>query len=131
MQRPPSPCSPDRGCRRCGPALSSTSVAENWTTLRELLLPEAPKRGRAIESALRDAIRDGRLQPGARLPSSRDLAGQLGVARGTITAAYTQLVSEGYLLARHGSGTTVASLGTEEHPSPHQPGTPAWRLDLR
>jgi GntR family transcriptional regulator / MocR family aminotransferase len=106
-------------------------MAENWTTLRELLLPEAPKRGRAIETALRDAIRDGRLLPGARLPSSRDLAGQLKVARGTITAAYAQLVAEGYLLARHGSGTTVASLGTEEHPPPQRPDTPAWRLDLR
>ncbi len=106
-------------------------MAENWTTLRELLLPEAPKRGRAIESALRDAIRDGRLQPEARLPSSRDLAGQLGVARGTITAAYAQLVAEGYLLARHGSGTTVAAIdpgGRDAGPSAAQP---AWRIDLR
>ncbi|CAM4067459.1 PLP-dependent aminotransferase family protein [Kibdelosporangium persicum] len=105
-------------------------MADNWTTLRELLLPDGPKRGRAIESALREAVRDGRLQPGARLPSSRDLAGQLGVARGTITAAYAQLVAEGYLLAKHGSGTTVAAVSPSEtggEPAKPEP----WRLDLR
>ncbi|ALG06599.1 PLP-dependent aminotransferase family protein [Kibdelosporangium phytohabitans] len=105
-------------------------MAANWTTLRELLLPDGPKRGRAIESSLRDAIRDGRLQPGARLPSSRDLAGQLGVARGTITAAYTQLVAEGYLLAKHGSGTTVATVGAVETCDALEKNR-QWRLDLR
>ena len=40
---------------------------------------------------------DGRLPAGTRLPSSRDLAAQLGVARGTVTLAYTQLAAEGYL----------------------------------
>ncbi|MET0134793.1 MAG: PLP-dependent aminotransferase family protein [Kibdelosporangium sp.] len=106
-------------------------MATNWTTLRELLLPDGPRRGRAIETALRDAIRDGRLAPGARLPSSRDLAGQLDVARGTITAAYAQLVAEGYLLARHGSGTTVASITPDPAPPIAAGGRPQWRLDLR
>ncbi|MFC0114399.1 MocR-like pyridoxine biosynthesis transcription factor PdxR [Kibdelosporangium aridum] len=105
-------------------------MAANWTTLRELLLPDGPRRGRAIESSLREAIRDGRLSPGTRLPSSRDLAGQLGVARGTITAAYTQLVAEGYLLAKHGSGTVVATISHDE-PSTQLEKTPTWRLDLR
>ncbi|MCE7008582.1 PLP-dependent aminotransferase family protein [Kibdelosporangium philippinense] len=105
-------------------------MAANWTTLRELLLPDGPQRGRAIESALREAIRDGRLSPGTRLPSSRDLAGQLGVARGTITAAYTQLVAEGYLLARHGSGTVVATIESGE-PRAQLAQKPTWRLDLR
>jgi GntR family transcriptional regulator/MocR family aminotransferase len=106
-------------------------MADNWTTLRELLLPDGPKRGRAIESALRDAIRDGRLSPGLRLPSSRDLAGQLGVARGTITAAYAQLVAEGYLLARHGSGTTVASIGPGSLGAESSAAGRSWRIDLR
>jgi GntR family transcriptional regulator / MocR family aminotransferase len=106
-------------------------MVDNWTTLRELLLPDGPQRGRAIESALREAIRDGRLRPGARLPSSRDLAGQLGVARGTITAAYAQLVAEGYLLARHGSGTTVAPIGSNDLAAVQARGKPSWRLDLR
>lgn len=70
-------------------------MADNWTTLRELLLPagSAGGRGRTVESALRGAIRDGQLAPGLRLPSSRDLAAQLGVARGTVTAAYGQLTA--------------------------------------
>src|SRR5690349_1983876 len=109
-------------------------MTDNWTTLRELLLPAAQSggRGRAVEAALRTAIRDGQLAPGLRLPSSRDLAAQLGVARGTVTAAYGQLTAEGYLTARRGSGTSVASsLG-----GPAAPGTPApaartWRYDLR
>ncbi|MFC7613004.1 GntR family transcriptional regulator [Actinokineospora soli] len=63
-----------------------------------------------MEAALRAAIRDGTLAAGTRLPSSRDLAGQLGVARGTVTAAYAQLVAEGYLTAKRGSGTTVAAV---------------------
>jgi GntR family transcriptional regulator/MocR family aminotransferase len=106
-------------------------MASDWTTLRELLLPDGPRRGRAIESGLREAIRDGRLRPGTRLPSSRDLAGQLRVARGTITAAYAQLVAEGYLLARHGSGTTVASVDPGTLAAVSSASRPSWRLDLR
>jgi GntR family transcriptional regulator / MocR family aminotransferase len=63
-----------------------------------------------LEQALRAAIRDGRLAPGARLPATRVLAGELGVARGTVTAAYDQLVAEGYLSARRGAGTVVAEV---------------------
>ncbi|GAB3871430.1 PLP-dependent aminotransferase family protein [Kibdelosporangium lantanae] len=106
-------------------------MPENWTTLRELLLPDGPRRGRAIEAALREAVREGRLMPGTRLPSSRDLAGQLGVARGTITAAYAQLVAEGYLIARHGSGTTVAPIDCDLEPPKWTVTTDSWRLDLR
>ncbi|NRQ31831.1 PLP-dependent aminotransferase family protein [Nonomuraea sp. NN258] len=81
-----------------------------WTTLRELLLPDlhGERRTRGLERALREAVRDGRIHGGTRLPASRDLAGQLGLARGTVTAAYAQLVAEGYLVARRGSGTWVA-----------------------
>jgi len=50
----------------------------------------------------------GRLRPGARLPSSRMLAGELGVARNTVLLALEQLMSEGYVDARHGSGTYVS-----------------------
>jgi GntR family transcriptional regulator / MocR family aminotransferase len=113
-------------------------MAGEWTTLRELLLPAAAatvrgRHGRGVESALRQAIRDGQLAPGTRLPSSRDLAGQLGVARGTVTAAYSQLVAEGYLSGRRGSGTTVASdLGcTSPEPKPDSLPEPRWRFDLR
>ncbi|MFJ4202151.1 PLP-dependent aminotransferase family protein [Streptomyces sviceus] len=63
-----------------------------------------------LERALRDAVRDGRLAPGARLPATRRLAEELGVSRGTVKAAYDQLIAEGYLTARQGSGTVVAPL---------------------
>ncbi|MDC3955529.1 PLP-dependent aminotransferase family protein [Polyangium jinanense] len=64
---------------------------------------------RAAYDALRGAILEGRLRPGARLPSTRDLAEQLGVARGTVVAAFGQLAAEGYIVGRHGSGTFVSS----------------------
>ncbi|MGW1815063.1 MocR-like pyridoxine biosynthesis transcription factor PdxR [Streptomyces sp. NPDC002125] len=61
-----------------------------------------------LMDALRDAVRTGRLAPGTRLPSSRTLAADLGVARNTVADAYAELVAEGWLTARQGSGTRVA-----------------------
>ena len=61
-----------------------------------------------LEAALREAVRGGRLQPGTKLPSSRALAADLGVARNTVADAYSQLVAEGWLAAGQGSGTWVA-----------------------
>jgi GntR family transcriptional regulator / MocR family aminotransferase len=69
-----------------------------------------------LESALRDAIRVGRLRPGTRLPSSRALAADLGVARNTVAEVYSQLVAEGWLTAQTGAGTSVA------HHRPPAPG---------
>ncbi|HEX6336010.1 MAG TPA: PLP-dependent aminotransferase family protein [Jiangellaceae bacterium] len=93
----------------------------------------APSGRRAvIERALRDAIRSGRLAAGARLPSTRALAAELGTSRGTVTAAYDQLTAEGYLVARHGSGTTVADLTDLSAPAPPMPAQKAApRYDLR
>ncbi|WP_407560668.1 PLP-dependent aminotransferase family protein [Streptomyces sp. 184] len=65
--------------------------------------------GAALIRSLRDAVRTGRLAPGARLPSSRALAADLGVARNTVADAYAELVAEGWLTARQGSGTRVAA----------------------
>ncbi|MFI0513124.1 PLP-dependent aminotransferase family protein [Streptomyces sp. WSLK1-5] len=78
----------------------------------DLHIGPEPDEGRraGLERALRDAVRDGRLAPGARLPATRRLAEELGVSRGTVKAAYDQLVAEGYLTARQGSGTVVAPL---------------------
>jgi GntR family transcriptional regulator/MocR family aminotransferase len=64
---------------------------------------------RQLYGSLRDAILDGRLAPGERLPASRVLAGDLGVSRNTALAAIDQLVSEGYLETRRGSGCYVAA----------------------
>ncbi|WP_413752906.1 PLP-dependent aminotransferase family protein [Streptomyces sp. R-74717] len=61
-----------------------------------------------LMDALREAVRTGRLAPGTRLPSSRSLAVDLGIARNTVADAYAELVAEGWLTARQGSGTRVA-----------------------
>ncbi|MEU1347407.1 PLP-dependent aminotransferase family protein [Streptomyces sp. NPDC005775] len=61
-----------------------------------------------LMDALREAARTGRLAPGTRLPSSRTLAADLGIARNTVADAYAELVAEGWLTARQGSGTRVA-----------------------
>jgi GntR family transcriptional regulator/MocR family aminotransferase len=64
---------------------------------------------RQLYDALRDAILGGRLAPGARLPATRALAAQLGVSRNTVVNAFEQLLAEGYISGRTGSGTYVAA----------------------
>jgi GntR family transcriptional regulator / MocR family aminotransferase len=73
----------------------------------------APARGLTtwLTTALRDAVLDGRLTPGARLPATRTLAAELGVARGVAVEAYQRLVDEGVLTARPGVGTVVLQAG--------------------
>jgi GntR family transcriptional regulator / MocR family aminotransferase len=63
---------------------------------------------RDLHRQLRTAITNGRLRPGARLPSTRALAASCGVSRNTAVAAYELLLSESYVIARSGSGTRVA-----------------------
>lgn len=76
----------------------------------------------ALIRALREAVRSGRLAPGTRLPPYRSLAADLGVARNTVADAYAELVAEGWLTARQGSGTRVADrarpLGRTQPPGP-------------
>jgi GntR family transcriptional regulator / MocR family aminotransferase len=87
------------------------------TTSLPLSLP-APSAGsslyRWLYEQLRGAILDGRLQPGARLPATRDLAEAYGLSRTTIVAAFEQLRSEGYVEGRVGSGTYVAEVLPED-----------------
>jgi GntR family transcriptional regulator/MocR family aminotransferase len=71
-----------------------------------------PRVGDQLVGALREAITRGRLAPGTRLPSTRDLAADLGVSRGLVVGAYEQLTAEGRLLTRRGSGTVVAAVAT-------------------
>lgn len=78
-----------------------------------------------IESQLRDAVRTGRLTSGERLPSSRSLAGQLGVSRGVVQECFEQLVAEGYLVSRSGSATRVADVASREAVAPATTPTPA------
>lgn len=69
---------------------------------------------RWLYASLRDEILHGRLHPGARLPSTRDLASQYGLARGTIVNAFDQLKSEGYVEGNVGSGTCVSKVLPEK-----------------
>jgi GntR family transcriptional regulator / MocR family aminotransferase len=86
-----------------------------------------------IEEGLRDAIRSRRLPQGARLPASRALARDLGVSRGTVLAAYAQLVAEGWIAGKPGSATVVAveSGGWANDDLVRPPREPRWRFDLR
>ncbi len=61
-----------------------------------------------IATRLRAAIASGVLTAGARLPSARSLAGQLGVARGTVDAGYAVLIGEGVVVPRGSAGTIVS-----------------------
>ena len=62
---------------------------------------------RQIYDGLRRAILDGRLSPGQRIPSTRSLATDLGISRLPVLSAYEQLLHEGYLVGRTGSGTFI------------------------
>jgi GntR family transcriptional regulator / MocR family aminotransferase len=64
---------------------------------------------RWLYTELRGAILDGRLKPGARMPSTRSLGMQYSLSRGTVVAAFDQLQAEGYTRTEVGSGTYVAS----------------------
>ncbi|TPG19606.1 PLP-dependent aminotransferase family protein [Pedococcus bigeumensis] len=73
-------------------ALDGVGVGDRASTLYQHLL---------------DAIVDGRLPTGAKVPPTRELAAKLGVSRGTVTTAYDRLTAEGFLVTRVGSGTFV------------------------
>ena len=68
--------------------------------------------------ALREAVRTGRLVPGTRLPSSRSLASDLGIARNTVADSYAELIAEGWLTAQQGSGTRVANRAQPRRATP-------------
>jgi GntR family transcriptional regulator/MocR family aminotransferase len=92
----------------------------------------APLRAQ-LERELREAIRSGRLRAGAKLPPSRLLADELDVSRGVVVEAYSQLVAEGYLVARPGDGTRIADGLAHQPPAARvSSGTaPRIRYDLR
>jgi len=82
-----------------------------------------------IHHAIGTAIREGQLAPGARLPSWRDLAAQLGVARGTVRSAYERLIDEQLLVPAGAAGTYVSRHGIPA-PPPLPPGDTAPVPDL-
>jgi len=89
----------------------------------------APNLGEQLAGKLREAIGDGRLGAGTRLPASRDLAAELGVSRGVVVGVYEQLRAEGRLASRAGSGTYVAAGASPGPPVP--PREPAPVAPLR
>ncbi len=70
---------------------------------------------RQVYERIRDGILNGRIKPGHRVPSTRRLADQLGLARNTVARAYDDLLSEGFLEGRPGSGTFVSQVFSESH----------------
>jgi GntR family transcriptional regulator / MocR family aminotransferase len=112
-------------------------MPDGWSTSAgELLLAldrASIRKGSQLRLALRRAIADGVLQPGTRLPSTRTLASDLGVSRGLVVEVYEQLEAEGWLTARHGSGTVVATHPSASRPQPRPllPAPPIAALDLR
>jgi len=84
------------------------AVAPGTRGARELLV-----------NALRDAVRSGQLATGTVLPPSRQLAGDLGLARNTVAEAYADLVAEGWLASRQGAGTWVVN--TSDTLAPNRP----------
>jgi GntR family transcriptional regulator / MocR family aminotransferase len=108
-------------------------MAETWTSSSvDAHLDWAPGSGRkALADAIRAAIRDGRWRPDSVVPSTRALAADLGVARGTVTRVYADLAAEGYLRTSQGAPTRVATAGAA--PLSAAPGfprktAPRWTL---
>lgn len=74
-----------------------------------------------LAERLRAATGRGTLPVGSRLPATRELAGELGFARGTVTEAYQRLIEEGLLVTNRGGGTTVAARPTPASPRSSRP----------
>jgi GntR family transcriptional regulator/MocR family aminotransferase len=92
---------------------------------------ERPLRAQ-LEDQLRDAIRRGALHAGTPLPSTRALAAELGISRGVVVEAYAQLAAEGFLVARAGAATRVASVAVHHpQPPPEEVPAPPVRFDFR
>jgi GntR family transcriptional regulator / MocR family aminotransferase len=84
-------------------------------TIAKAAAAETPL-NRQIYQAIREAILSQLLPSALQLPSSRDLARELGISRNTVTYAYEQLIAEGYLETRAGSGTYIADTTPDQIP---------------
>ena len=107
---------------------TSAAPATLWTT--RLDRASAVPLSRQLAGALREALSEGRIDAGARLPSTRELARDLGLARSTVVVVFEQLAAEGYIAGRPGSGYfAAASLAVA--PSPARAHTAAARPQSR
>lgn len=112
-------------------------TVRSGTTFRgspELLIELRRGNGRPLraqlEDALREATRSGALAPGARVPATRVLAGDLGVSRRLVVDAYAQLLAEGYLTARAGAGTFVSDAARAASAPRQERASPPLRFDF-
>jgi GntR family transcriptional regulator/MocR family aminotransferase len=85
--------------------------------LRQTIMPGARGARELLLTALRDAVRSGRLAAGTVLPPSRSFATDLGLARNTVAEAYAELVAEGWLASRQGAGTWVVNTSGAQLPA--------------
>src|SRR4051794_22923427 len=115
------------------PRVESSSMVDSWSSSVDAHVDWTPGSGRkALADAIRTAIRDGRWRPGSVVPSTRALAHDLGVARGTVTRVYADLAAERYLRTAQGAPTRVATAGSLPQSAPRQaPGDRGPRWDLR
>jgi GntR family transcriptional regulator/MocR family aminotransferase len=112
-------------------------MAESGTTVGPEVLVALDRRRpeplhRQLADELRDAIRTGRLAAQARMPSTRVLAADLGLSRRLVVDVYDQLIAEGFLLSRQGSGTRVARVDPAVEPRAVEPqSTARFDFDFR
>jgi len=90
---------------RPGLSVTSDTIVSRFAMRRNAALPKHAR----LHAALIEAIEAGELPLGARLPGERDLSAALGISLGTTQKALTRLVTEGFLVRRHGHGTFVAN----------------------
>jgi GntR family transcriptional regulator/MocR family aminotransferase len=110
----------------------ATPLLEEATGGRDVLLELDLRRGqlrRNLRTAIREAIQDGRLATGTRLPSSRRLATDLRVSRGVVADTYDQLTAEGYLETQPRQAPLVAGVGAAP-PLADEPARPSWAVDF-
>ena len=110
----------------------ATRLLEEATGGRDVFLDLDLRRGqlrRNLRGAIREAIQDGRLATGTRLPSSRRLATDLRVSRGVVADTYDQLTAEGYLETQPRQAPLVAGVGAAP-PVADEPARPTWAIDF-
>jgi GntR family transcriptional regulator / MocR family aminotransferase len=120
------------GSVRRSNSASRSQTTSNWEVLLELDVHGGGPLHSRLRNALLAAIQNGRLPPGTALPPSRKLADDLTCSRWVVTEVYGQLIAQGYLEGRPGSGTRVAwSDRTAPQPAAAaQASVPVPRLDL-
>ncbi|MER7755577.1 PLP-dependent aminotransferase family protein [Kitasatospora sp. NPDC097643] len=106
--------------RSKGAAFDRSKTSDRSTDFLQLDTADAPPGGLTdwLARRLREAVADGRLPAGSRLPATRVLAADLGVSRGVVTDAYRRLAEEGQVAGRGRGGTVVVAAALRPVPEP-------------